>query len=440
MTLSKPSWGLHPHLPPTEVVHLRDRSSPLPYLHFPMLPYGNGRSYGDSCQNGSGGLLLTRGLDRFIDFDPVTGVLRCESGMLLDDILDVMVPRGWLLPVLPGTSQITVGGAIANDVHGKNHHRAGSFGDHLRRFELLRSDGSRLECGPESNADLFAATIGGLGLTGLVTWAELQLQPIPGPWLSVENLRFGNLDEFFPLSAESNRDFEYTVAWIDCAASRTRRGRGIFSRARFVEGIDRPPTRARPALLRVPFTPPFPVIGGAGLRLFNRCYYAWPRQRQAIRHFRRFFFPLDGIGGWNRLYGPNGFVQHQCVLPPENAADALEEMLDVIAAASVGSFLAVLKTFGERASRGMIGFPRPGTTLAMDFPFRGEKTLRLLDRLNELVVQAGGALYPAKDAHMTGEQFRRAFPNWRSFMDHLDPGFSSSFWRRVWEIEEGAHD
>jgi FAD/FMN-containing dehydrogenase len=423
------SWGRYPDIAHERTIMLRDRHAALPTDAGSVLPYGNGRSYGDSCRNDHGSLLLTRGLDRFIAFDIDTGVLRCEAGVLFDQILDLVVPAGWFLPVTPGTRFVTVGGAIANDVHGKNHHRAGTFGRHVLRFELLRSDGSRLVCSPDRNADLFAATIGGLGLTGLVTWAEFQLERIASPWLSTESIRFGSLADFFALSRESMA-FDHSVAWIDCLAPVGQRGRGILTRANVAAGASNGPSRPR-ARLRVPFTPPVPLVGGLGLRTFNRAWFHRPLRRHAISHYQPFFYPLDGIGDWNRLYGPRGFLQHQSVIPPAEATAALVEMLGAIAESGTGSFLVVLKNFGPLPSPGMMSFPREGTTLAMDFPWRGDTTARLLDRLDAIVASASGAVYPAKDARMSGAHFRRFFPRWREFSGHVDPGFSSSFWRRV---------
>jgi FAD/FMN-containing dehydrogenase len=423
------SWGRHPALSPERTVALRDRDARLPGHLPPALPFGNGRSYGDSCRNAGGTLLLTRGLDRFIDFDAERGVLRCEAGVLFDDILRLVVPAAWFPPVTPGTRFVTMGGAIANDVHGKNHHVAGSFGRHLDCFELLRSDGTRQLCSPTQAPELFAATIGGLGLTGLITWAQFRLSRIPGPWLAVETLRFRSLDEFFALSGESN-EWEHTVAWIDCLAPRGERGRGLFSRARPV-AHDRTAAPVPRTRLRVPFTPPVPLLGGAGLRHFNRLWFHRPLRRHAVRHYAPFLYPLDGIGDWNRLYGPRGFVQHQCVIPPDVAQPVMAAMLDRIAADGAGSFLAVLKRFGDLPSPGLLSFPRPGTTLALDFPWRGGRTARLLAALDGMVAEAGGAVYPAKDAHMSGAHFRAFFPRWQAFSGFVDPGFSSSFWRRV---------
>lgn len=431
MNEATPSWGRYPKSSPARTIALRDRAFGLPTDGHPLLAYGNGRSYGDSCQNDGGTLLLTRGLDRFIAFDRETGVLRCEAGVLLGDILNLIVPHGWFLPVVPGTRFVTVGGAIANDVHGKNHHVAGSFGRHVRCFELVRSDGSRLACSPATHTDLFAATIGGLGLTGLITWVEIALTRIPGEWIAAETRRFRNLDDFFALSDASAQAFDHIVAWIDCLAPARQRGRGIFSRGNFIAS---PPGRTAPSARfqpRVPFTPPTSLIGGFGARGFNRWRYARARDRDTTSHYRPFFFPLDGIGDWNRLYGPRGFLQHQSVLPPDVARNALAKMLDMIGDDGHGSFLAVLKQFGTLSSPGLLSFPRPGTTLALDFPFRGEATLRLLERLDAVVAGAGGAVYPAKDARMSPEHFRTFFPNASRFAAFVDPAFSSGFWRRV---------
>src|SRR5580692_1261990 len=233
------SWGNVIHAP-HELYRLYSRDERFPTLppDTTVLPFGNGRSYGDSGLNVGGALLQMRSLDRFIHFDRESGVLACESGVLLADILRLIVPAGWFLPVLPGTCYVTVGGAIANDVHGKNHHREGTFGRHVRQLELLRSNGTRTVCSHAENPAWFAATVGGLGLTGVITWAELQLRRIPGPWLDVESVRFANVGEFFALSEESERNFEYTVAWIDCLSRGKRLGRGILQRAN--HGQERP--------------------------------------------------------------------------------------------------------------------------------------------------------------------------------------------------------
>ena len=431
MNSAYPSWGRWPNVA-QRALRLNDRFAPLPAFDGHALPRGNGRSYGDVCLDDGGTLLDARGMDRFIAFDPATGILRCEAGVLLGRILELCVPRGWFLPVVPGTRFVTVGGAIANDVHGKNHHAVGSFGCHVRCLELLRSDGTRRICSTDGSADWFAATVGGLGLTGLVTWAELQLRPVPGAWFDTETCRFDRLDDFFELSAESEHDFEYTVAWVDCTASGNALGRGVFSRGNHCPAPQgaRPPREGR---LRMPLTPPFSMINGPTLRAFNwQHFHRAPKAtRRSPQHYQPWLFPLDGIRDWNRIYGPRGFLQYQCVLPPPTARDGVSELLDRIAASGTGSFLAVLKQFGTIRSPGLLSFPRPGATLALDFANRGSATFELLDRLDKVVAAAGGAVYPAKDARMPGERFRGFFPAWRQFSKFIDPAFSSGFWRRV---------
>jgi FAD/FMN-containing dehydrogenase len=421
------SWGRYPQ----QRHHLHvlwDRSRELPRFPAPALPYGRGRSYGDVCLNDGGVLLSTRGLDRFISLDDERGWLRCEAGLTFEQILGLIVPRGWFLPVTPGTRLATLGGAIANDVHGKNHHRVGSFGHFVRELELLRTDGQRLRCSRQQNAEWFAATIGGLGLTGLITWAELELKRIHNPWLIAQTTRFFDVDEFFALSADSERDYEYTVAWIDC----TTRGRGLFMRANHAPPLDNLPPAPRAKRLRVPFTPPLALVNRATLMPFNAAYFWSHRARGApeLTHFDAFFYPLDALLEWNRLYGPRGFLQYQCVVPPGESA-AITALLDWIGQRRAGSFLAVLKTFGDRAADGMLSFPRAGITLALDFPIVGPKTFALLTELDRIVLDAKGAIYPAKDARMPPAMFRAGFPASERFTPFIDPGLSSSFRRRV---------
>lgn len=427
------SWGRYPRVKQRAVpLHWRDEAELRALAgEGPVLPRGLGRSYGDSCLNEGGTLLLTRGLARFLSFDPDTGVLRCEAGVSLAEILAFASPRGFFLPVTPGTKFVTVGGAIANDVHGKNHHADGTFGRFVRRFELVRSDGSRRVCSPSENADLFQATIGGLGLTGLVTWAEIELRRVPGPFIVQESLRMRGIDDFFRVNEASERDWLYTVAWVDCLARGRRLGRGLYYRGNHAPGTGRARTPAvKMPRLRLPFDLPDFVLGEKSVRLFNALYYR--RQLRALRRstvfYEPFFYPLDAVGDWNRAYGKRGFLQWQCVVPD---ADTVVRLLETIARDRQGSFLVVLKTFGDLPSPGLLSFPRPGFTLALDFPHRGERTLRLLQRLDDLVADAGGALYPAKDARMSPEMFALSFPRLPAFRPHVDPAFSSSFWRRV---------
>lgn len=397
-----------------------------------LLPYGLGRSYGDSCLNDRGTLIDTRRLARFIAFDRATGMLTCEPGVTLAEILHLVVPQGWFLPVTPGTKFVTIGGAIANDVHGKNHHAAGTFGRFVRRFELLRSDGSRLQCAPSENPGFFGATIGGLGLTGLITWAELQLVPIHNPFMEAESVKFGSLDEFFEVNAASERDFTHTVAWVDCLKKGKALGRGLYNRGNHAgPRIGDLPRLPKTRSLSVPVDAPGFALNGLTVRAFNFAYYARQRAKVVggLVPYHPFFYPLDAIEKWNRIYGRRGFFQYQFVVPEKS--DALRGIFDAIARSGEGSFLAVLKRFGTLKSPGLMSFPRPGFTLALDFSNRGERTMKLFERLDAMVLEAGGAVYPAKDARMSGKSFRAFFPQWEAFSRYIDPRFSSSFWRRV---------
>jgi FAD/FMN-containing dehydrogenase len=430
------SWGRYPRAAPAAVLPVFWRSDrPFARGAPPFLAYGMGRSYGDSCLNGGGTLLTVRSLDRFIALDETQGLLTCEAGVTLGEVLDLIVPRGFFLHVVPGTKLVTVGGAIANDVHGKNHHRAGTFGAHVDSLELLRSDGSRRICSPGENAELFAATVGGLGLTGLILSATLRLHRLGAgtQQVLVETVPLRDLDDFLARARDWDAANEFTVAWIDCLASGARVGRGLLHRGNWSAS---PSALARPGRrgLSVPLELPFSPLNRLTLAAFNRLYHARGRMASGPRltHHEPFFFPLDGIAHWNRLYGRSGLLQFQCAVPHLAAPSAVREMLGAVAGAGEGSFLAVLKNFGKVESPGLLSFPREGVTLALDFPNRGDRTARLFRRLHEVVAAQGGRIYPAKDAHMSGEQFRRQFADaLPRFRAQLDPAFSSSFWRRV---------
>ena len=424
------SWGRYRRVAQVGVEqHWRDAILPSASPRA-LLPYGQGRSYGDVAQNTDGMLVCTRRLDRFIAFDDERGVLRVEAGARLFDILRVTAPRGWYLPVVPGTQFVSVGGAVANDVHGKNHHREGTFGRHVVRLELLRSDGSRIVCSADDNPDWLAATIAGLGLTGLVTWAELALVRIPGTNVDVETLPCTSLAQFASLCDASDPTHEYTVAWFDCFSYRDGRFRGLFTRANHAAGS--PPPAG--ALGAVPLTSPIGFVQSAAMKAFNFAYFkAGMRRAGAIERMPidRFLYPLDRVDRWNRLYGPRGFLQLQCVIPAPRAEQGVGALLDAIARSRQGSFLAVLKRFGARRSPGLLSFPMEGTSLALDFPFHGDATLRLFEHLHRIVREHGGRVYPAKDACMSAADFEAGYPGWRRMLPYLDPGFGSDFWRRV---------
>lgn len=425
------SWGrlgTHMH----RIVGLTDPARVAPLIgagQGPGLARGMGRSYGDACLNPEGTLWLTEGLDRFVSFDEQSGRLVCNAGVLLRDIQQLSVPRGWILPVTPGTQMVTVGGAIANDVHGKNHHLLGTFGDHVLRLKLIRTDGEVIECSPTQRPDWFAATVGGLGLTGVIVEAEIQLRRVAGPWLDTEIVPYANLDEFFHLADATEADWEHSVSWVDCITGDG--GRGLFMRANPAPAQACPEPRRRQ--LTVPVVPPFSLVNKLSVLPFNTAYYRLKKWKagRSLAHYEPFLYPLDNLHEWNRLYGPKGFFQYQSVVPREVGREAVQSMLREVARHGEGSFLAVLKTFSERPAVGMLSFPRAGVTLTLDLPNKGERTSALLGRLDALVEEAGGRLYPAKDARMPRTLFESGYPRLNEFLKYRDPNISSGLSRRL---------
>jgi FAD/FMN-containing dehydrogenase len=396
------------------------------------LVIGNLRSYGDVCLNDGAPIILSQAFNNLLAFDEANSLLVAESGTQLADLLEFLVPRGYFLPVTPGTRYVTLGGAIANDVHGKNHHQAGNIGNHIEWLDLERSDGSLLRCSPLANAEMFCATIGGLGLTGFIRRAALKVIKITSAMINAETIKFANLKEFFEINEES-KGFPYTVAWVDCISSRGGKatGCGLYFRGAHTEGGDL--SVHQKAKLTVPFNMPGVILNNLTMRLFNFAYYhqALKKQSQGRQHYSKFFYPLDGINHWNRGYGKSGFYQFQFVVPFDGGHLAFEKIFDVITTSGQGSFLAVLKTFGTMPPVGMLSFPREGITLALDFQNKGESTLRLLKRLEAMVVDAGGRIYPAKDAMMSTSSFLKGYPQFSDFLKYKDPNFSSNFFRRI---------
>jgi FAD/FMN-containing dehydrogenase len=412
------------------VVDVYERSAIAPALASAAtsaLAYGMGRSYGDVCLNPAGRILRTRGLSRFLEFDETQGLLTVEAGVTLAEISDVFIPRGWRLAVVPGTEQVTVGGAIANDVHGKSHHLHGAFSRQVERIWLQRTDQPLLEVTRELTPELFEATIGGIGLTGIITAATLRLIASPSPWIDAETIPFHGLAEFESLSDESVA-WENSVAWIDCLSGRDVRG--LFTRGNPTAADGGPSAGRR---LAVPVVPPISAVNPVSLRLFNAAYYEAGKRSagRTVQHYKEFFFPLDRISDWNRIYGPRGFFQYQSVIPPQSATAATQEMLDAIRDSGQGSFLAVLKRFGSIPSEGMLSFPTEGTTLALDFPNLGAKTETLFAKLDAIVLAAGGRLYLAKDARMPRAMFEAGYPQAQEFMQWRDPGMASAMSARL---------
>ncbi|AZO00257.1 FAD-binding oxidoreductase [Mesorhizobium sp. M9A.F.Ca.ET.002.03.1.2] len=397
-----------------------------------LLAYGNGRSYGDSCQNETGMIADMRPLNRIRAFNAETGVIEAEAGVLLSDIIAHAAPYGFFPAVVPGTQFVTLGGAIANDVHGKNHHRRGTFGCHIESFTLLRSDGRTHHCSAADNAHLFAATIGGMGLTGLILSASIRLMRVPSLDIVEKTTLFRDLGEFFELAEAADQANEYAVAWIDQLAGGHGQGRGLLFTGNHAEHGSHAALRAG-GNLSVPFQPPFNVLNRPFLTAFNSAYRwkkGWSKAPRNVG-YQGFFFPLDGVGNWNRLYGPNGLFQHQSVVPEDVARQAVPALLAAAKRAGQGSFLTVLKRFGSIRSPALLSFPRPGFTLTLDFPNRGRATLALLKELDHITVEAGGAVNPYKDARMGADIFASSFPGWRRLETIRDPAFMSSFWART---------
>ena len=400
-------------------------------LHDSALPVGMGRSYGDVCLLKDGNLLQTTAMNRLISFDVESGLLTAEAGITLEQILDFAVPRGFFLPVSPGTKYVTLGGAIANDIHGKNHHVAGTFGRHVPQFELVRSDGSRRLCSLTENADLYAATIGGMGLTGLITWATLRLKPIVSRLIDYEGIQFHGIDEFLDLTNQS-KDIEYTVSWVDATSTGRNFARGVFMQGDHSHKRGNLTSSAKPKLV-FPFDAPGFALNNLSVSAFNTLFFHKQIHKRVVslQDYEPFFYPLDKILHWNRLYGKRGFLQFQYVIPWEHAKEGTIAILHEVANSGLASFLAVLKAFGDVPSPGMMSFPKPGITVALDFPIKPDKTFPLVHRLADMTDEFGGRLYPAKDAAMTAAQFQSFYPQWQQFARFRDPLFTSSFWERV---------
>jgi FAD/FMN-containing dehydrogenase len=397
-----------------------------------LLPFGNGKSYGDSCHNDSGTLVDMRGSNQLVSFDPATGVLTAQAGALLSEIISTAAPHGYFLPVTPGTRFVTLGGAIANDVHGKNHHRRGTFGCHVESFELLKSDGSLIVCSAAMNSKLFAATIGGLGLTGIIVSASIRLMKV-GSLDIMERIKpFHNIDAYFDLAPQADEDNEYAVAWVDQLSSGNSAGRGVLITGNHADNGNFQ-IATRQSGRGVPFDLPISVLNYPSLKLFNAAYYHLKGRKQEphLSGYQAFFYPLDQISNWNRLYGRAGLFQHQSAIPEDSARIIIPQMLAVTREAGQSSFLTVLKRFGNLASPGILSFPQAGYTLTVDFPNRGTATLSLLERLDRMTIDAGGRVNPYKDQRMNAAIFKSGFPQWKELERERDPALNSNFWRRT---------
>ena len=445
-------WGRYPVVSsyvqhPTQVsslVGMMEASS-----DFTILARGSGRSYGDAALNTEGLTIVSRCLNRILAFNQDTGLLHCEAGVTLKEILDVFVPQGWFPAVTPGTKFVTVGGAVAFDVHGKNHHQDGSFSRYVRSFKLMLASGEIVRCSLQNNSDLFWATIGGMGLTGIITEVEFTLRPVKTAYICSHSIKAKNLHEALALFEQYEPQYQYSVAWIDCLASGKSLGQSIlmFGNHAAIEDL-LPEQQTAPRQLKpkrrfnVPFDLPAGLLNRYTVRSFNEIYYARMRSQQikVVVDYDSFFYPLDFLGNWNRLYGKRGFVQYQCVFPDEVSQKALVQILQLCSQEGWGSFLAVLKRLGPQ--EGWLSFPMPGYTLALDMPVK-KGLWESLDRLDEVVIQHGGRVYLAKDARLSPEAFRTMYPNfthWLKVKSRFDPAnrFSSALSQRlqiqpVWE-------
>lgn len=404
-------WGRYPRIQagltfPQTVAAVKAETNRIDQL----IPRGLGRSYGDSSL--SKNVLETRFLNRYIAFDEVSGLLTCDAGVSLAEILETFVPKGWFLPVTPGTRFVTVGGAIASDVHGKNHHLDGTLGQHVEEISLILGNGEQVTASPDINADLFHATCGGMGLTGIIVSASIRLKRIYSSQINETTIKAPNLDAVLN-AFEENQTATYSVAWIDCLAKGKELGRSLLMLGEHAAQGDLTVPKAK--AVSVPLDMPAILLNQSSIQAFNSLYYNRIRQPKQTRtiHYEPFFYPLDKLANWNRLYGKQGFTQYQFVLPKEAGLAGMRGILERIAASGHGSFLAVLKAFGL-GNQNLLSFPMEGYTLALDFKAE-PAVFALLDELDRLVLDHGGRLYLTKDARMSESTFKTSYPSWQRF-------------------------
>ena len=392
-----------------------------------VLSRGLGRSYGDASLPPADRpeVVNTTLADRILAFDRQTGRIRAEAGLALSEINRLYMPSGWFSPVTPGTKYVTLGGMVAADVHGKNQHKAGNFGHHVTRMKMRLADGRVLECGPEEHADLFRATIGGMGLTGHILEVEFTLERIPSRWIWQESERIDDIDRFQEALVEAAPEWPYTMGWIDCLSTGKNLGRGILMKGRWATAEEAPAKPPRAKLRpRLPMDFPAWVLNRASIRAFNELYF-WqhvPRKKRGFVDPESFFYPLDAMRDWYRMYGARGFTQYQCVLPREAGRGSARRMMEALTARGGASFLCVIKDFGQDGV-GTLSFPRPGITIALDIAMRDD-TQETVDALNQLVIAEGGRIYLAKDSLTRAEDFRRMEPRIEEFnriRDRWDP-------------------
>jgi decaprenylphospho-beta-D-ribofuranose 2-oxidase len=407
-------WGRVPIVPGYQV-----RSEDLHAITLDApLTRGLGRAYGDAALPAAGDLRVAGSTlaDRILEFDESTGDLRAEAGLSLDELYRAFLPRGWFTPVTPGTRFVTLGGMVAADVHGKNHHVDGCFGRHVHALTLRVADGRVMTCSRAEHPDLFLATIGGMGLTGHILDVRFRLVRAPSPWIYQEVQRVPDIDAFMDALKSAAATWPMTMGWIDCLAKGSAMGRGLLFRGRWAQPAEAPktfPTLHSP--IPVPFTLPSGAVGVHFGRAFNALFYRLPRPTASVVHPKSFFYPLDAAGEWHRIYGPGGFTQYQCVLPASGGHAAARRFLEVVTRGGRASFLCVIKDCGAEGD-GVLSFPKPGTSIALDLPMRDD-TQALIDEMNERVIAEGGRIYLAKDALTRPEHFRAMESRLDRFLD-----------------------
>lgn len=434
-------WGCYPK-------QLCTITRPEKYYHLPItrstIARGQGRSYGDAALNKEGQVILTERLNRCLSFDKTQGIITAEAGITLAELLEIIIPAGWFLPVTPGTQYASLGGCIATDVHGKNHHRAGSFSQHVLELELIGANKQPIKCSANNNSNLFWSTVGGMGLMGIIGTVTLKLISISTAYMYVKHYKASNLEQVFSHLTGKEQDDDYTVAWLDCSATGESFGRGIIMAAHHAtaeEAADISSTNllnlAKRRGLNIPFNCPNWLLNRQTVKAFNEFYYKKQAEKQNafIVDYNRFFYPLDALNNWNRLYGKIGFTQYQCVLPEEYAFKGIQLILETLAKNRIAVPLAVLKRFGA-ASGGLLSFPMPGYTLSLDISLHYPEIFHLLDKLDIIVLENFGRIYLAKDARLNAGNFRKmysSYPKWLAEKQTTDPQniFNSSLANRL---------
>jgi len=423
------SWGNTRSEKYPNFIKLNDKSFKIPSSSNGSLAFGNGRSYGDVCFP-KDTIILTDDFNRIVSLDNKNGTIVCQSGVIFYDLFKEIIPKGWFLPVVPGTQFISVGGAVANDIHGKNHHSKGSFGNHIIEIKLQDKNNNIITCSRDNNLELFKATIGGLGLTGIILEVKIQLIKLSSTKISQNITPFYSFEEYLNLNKDFESNYEYTVAWVDFG-NRKKSIKGIFISGNHIEEKTNLTYHQRKVRL-FPITPTISFVNNLTISILNKAYFIKNNKSQnSIVKLNKFFFPLDLIYDWNKAYGKKGFLQYQFVLPVSQVEESIAKIHQIIIDSKIKPSLTVLKTFGDIKPNGYLSFPRKGVSFAIDFPNVGRSLLNLLTELDKVIFDYGGALYPAKDIRMNKQMFKKSYPNLNEFLKYKSPKLNSKFFERV---------